>query len=180
MTLRSLALALTFVGTAHAAAPNYLPLPDGFGNGSVIAESGPFSSAQNWTFYTFNVPFLETATITVTPTSPDFDAFIAVWSGLEADTADYYDMTSGGVASVFVGSADGLDPFNTGVGIPASLSFVNDYGNDPFVLAVADYTDGLGAGTLTFTLATAVPEAKTYALMLAGLGLIGLAVRRRT
>lgn len=37
-----------------------------------------------------------------------------------------------------------------------------------------------GHWVLVGTAVTAVPEAKTYALMLAGLGLVGMAVRRRT
>jgi hypothetical protein len=41
--------------------------------------------------------------------------------------------------------------------------------------------NGLGQGTGTYELVvTSVPEASTYAMMLAGLGLIGTAMRKRT
>ncbi|MGO9443355.1 MAG: PEP-CTERM sorting domain-containing protein [Thiobacillaceae bacterium] len=44
----------------------------------------------------------------------------------------------------------------------------------------ADYFTLNSAGTLTYTAGTAaVPEADTYAMMLAGLGLVGAAIRRR-
>ena len=37
----------------------------------------------------------------------------------------------------------------------------------------------LQGNTLTYSVAAAVPEAETYAMMLAGLGLVGFMVRRR-
>ena len=45
--------------------------------------------------------------------------------------------------------------------------------------AIADYKDEMGFGQLGYTITAAVPEPETYAMLLAGLGLIGVAARRR-
>ena len=174
-----LAVALACAGTAaQAAAPDYMPLGSGTYLGSVGADT--HGTPANWSFWRFNVDFLDTATLTVTPGPTDFDVVFGVWYGLESDTANYFDLFSGAAASsVFVGLGDGTDPWTVGPGVPATFSFTNTYGNDDFVLAIADYTDELGSGTMTYTLTAAVPEAETWGLMLAGLGLVGLAARRR-
>lgn len=180
MNFASLAAGVMLAGAfsvAHAAPITYNPLQTGTFVGSVAAESGPFGGAENWSYWTFDLEFLRRATITVTPNSPDFDVVIAVFYGQEADSDFYFDMLSGGITSVPVAYADGLDPFNTGVGEPARIRFTNTFGNEPFVLAIADYTDGLGSAPLDFTITAQIPEAQTLALMLAGLG--GFAVTRR-
>ncbi|MDP3135036.1 MAG: PEP-CTERM sorting domain-containing protein, partial [Burkholderiaceae bacterium] len=43
----------------------------------------------------------------------------------------------------------------------------------------ADYFTLSNTGVLTYTAVAAVPEAETYGMMLAGLGLVGFMVRRR-
>jgi hypothetical protein len=169
--------ALPFAAQATPIA--YTPLVSGDTAGSVAAESGPFGGAENWSYWTFDLEFLKKATITVTPISADFDVVIAVFYGQEADSDFYADMLSGGLTSVPVDFADGLTPFDTGVGVPAQVRFTNTFGNAPFVLAIADYTDGLGASPLDYTISAQIPEAQTLALMLAGLGGFALARRRK-
>jgi len=147
--------------------------------GSVAAESGPFADAANWSFWKFAVPYMDEVQITVTPTDAALDAFITVWYGIESDTANYFGMGSDSVMTTYVDSADGLVPNGpAGRGAPAGLHIRNDYGNDFFTLAIADYTDGVGSGQLAFTI-SAVPEPGSYALMIAGLGLLAGAARMR-
>jgi hypothetical protein len=84
------------------------------------------------------------------------------------------------VNTVFVDSADAVGPFAPdGPGQPAGLSFVNHYGNGPFVLAVADYYDDRGSGMLPYTIAAVVPEPATAALWLGGLLATAAVARRR-
>lgn len=46
-------------------------------------------------------------------------------------------------------------------------------------LPLAAHAYSIESMTMTGTAVTAVPEAETYAMLLAGLGLVGFAVRRR-
>lgn len=174
-------LALAAVA-AQAAEPVYAgTLTSGSHTGSVAAESGPWATPENWSLWQFTAPFLATVTLEVMPDSAEFDAVIGVWYGLETDTANYFDMHSGSLHSVFVGSADSAGPWlPDGAGAPAALSFVNDYGDGPFVLAIADYADGVGSGLLPYTITASVPEPASVALWALGLaGVGGIAARRR-
>ena len=172
--LLAAAIAAAAFGSAQAAAPAYPPLSSGSFLGTVQAESGPWGTANLWSFWSFEVPFFGEATITVTPNESEIDIVMAVWYGLESDVSIYFDMSTGSLNSVFVGSAD--DNLN---GVGESLSFLNEYGSERFVLAIADYKDEMGFGQLGYTITAAVPEPETYAMLLAGLGLIGVAARRR-
>lgn len=181
--LLAAALALAGAHAAHAAAPTYQGhLSSGSFAGTVAAESGPWTDGANWSLWTFSADFLAEVSITVTPTNADLDPYIAVWYGTESDTANYFDMSSDALSSLFIAGADGLNPWSAdGAGEPAALSFTNTYGSGPFVLAIADYADGLGSGQLAYTIAASVPEPETYAMFLAGLGLsAALRLRRRT
>lgn len=61
----------------------------------------------------------------------------------------------------------------------STLGFlVSGTGNDILTFAAAGTSDSLG-GSLDNVILTAVPEPETYGMMLAGLGLIGFAARRR-
>ncbi len=175
------ALSLAAAGNALAAPPVYQgTLTSGSFEGSVAAESGPWGTPESWSFWQFSADFFSDVSIVVTPRDPSHDVYIAVWYGLESDTANYFNMASGSLNTVFVGSADGLSLFAPdGAGEPAALSFVNHYGNGVFTLAVADYVDGQGSGMLPYTVAAVVPEPATAALWLAGLALTAGAARRR-
>ena len=177
------ALALAGAQAAHAAAPTYLGhLSSGSFAGTVAAESGPWTDGTNWSLWTFTADLLAEVSITVTPNHADLDPYIAVWFGTEADTAHYLNMGADGLSSLFIAGADGLSPWSAGgAGEPAALSFTNIYGNGPFVLAIADYADGVGSVQLAYTITASVPEPETYAMFLAGLGLsAALRLRRRT
>jgi len=123
-------------------------------------------------------------------------------TGISGDTAAGLDMsgwrfTYNGVPNVDMGSG-AWTPTNAGVNDMAASGYVDGIGvfNWDGVYGHAytlDYTttvpvgdqSGLGAEYgrfafhLTGTVTAAVPEASTYAMMLAGLGLVGIAVRRR-
>ena len=184
MFLRTPWVALSLAAAASlatAAPPVYQgTLTSGSFEGSVAAESGPWSTPEQWSFWQFSADFLSEVSIRVTPADPSHDVYIAVWYGLETDTANYFDMASGSVNTVFVASADAAFPFGPdGAGEPAALSFVNNYGNGLFTLAVADYVDGQGSGLLPYTVAAVVPEPGTAALWLAGIAACGYAARRK-
>lgn len=176
----ALAGGLLVAAATQAAPVSYQgTLTTGTFSGSVAADSGPWSDGANWSFWQFSAPFLADVTITVTPSSAAFDPVIAVFYGTEADTAAYWDLRTG-TDSVHVGFADGPDEFLPGgPGEAATLRFNNVYGGGTFVLAIADYADGLGQGSLGYTITAAVPEPGTYALMLGGIALLGLTARRR-
>lgn len=169
------------VPATHAAVPVFAgEFGSGTYSGTVAAESGPWTDGTLWSFWKFKADFLADVQITVTPLDPTLDPFIAVWYGIETDTANYFGMTGSSINTTFVTAADGLTEFSLGgAGEPAAVRFSNVYGNDFFVLAVADYADGLGVGQLGYGITAAVPEPETYAQLLAGLGLLAGVMRLR-
>ena len=64
--------------------------------------------------------------------------------------------------------------FMVTTGSQTTLSAVN------YIQAPGQWTFDVAGGNASFTYAMPVPEAETYAMMLAGLGLVGFMVRRRT
>jgi hypothetical protein len=189
-SLRRTALLLLTAGLLGGGSAQAAPIvfsgsldPGSTAFGSVTAESGPFGNSANWSFWRFSVPFLEPVSITVTPLSADFDPVAGVWFGIESDTGNYFDMLSSSVNTSFVAAADGGGPFDRGgAGEPATASFDNIFGTGPFVLAIADYTDGLGSGRLDYRIdvTAPIPEPQTYALMALGASLMAwVATRRR-
>lgn len=167
---------------AQAAAPTIAnQLSSGTQQGSVAAESYfHVGGAENWSFWTFDAAFLTEVSITVTPGDAAFDPIIAVWYGIESDTANYFDLTSSSLNTLFVAGSDGSEsnPF-AGAGEAASLSFFNNYGNGPFLLAIADWQDGSGSGALAYTITASVPEPSTWAQLALGLGLLGAFASRK-
>lgn len=83
-----------------------------------------------------------------------------------------YNATAAGIATSFTGFSTNL-PL-VAIGTYASWAPVND---GYYVLRVKSGL--LSAALLSTITATAVPEAETYAMMLAGLGLVGTMVARR-
>jgi hypothetical protein len=77
------------------------------------------------------------------------------------------------VISFALGNSDG--------GLGGGLTFLNSGGVDPLTLITPWHLEGGGLGyNMQFTAdITAVPEPEAYAMLLAGLGMIGFTVRRR-
>lgn len=170
------AIALAGACAAHAGEPVYAgTLTSGTTFGSVIADSGPWGTPQAWSLWTFSAPWAVDVQISVAPSVSDMDPVIAVFFGTETDTANYVDMFSGSLNTTLVASADA-----NGNGVSESLQFSNYYGNGPFVLAIADYGDGVGYGSLGYAITAQVPEPGTWALLLGGLGLLAGRARRRS
>lgn len=97
--------------------------------------------------------------------------------GIETDTANYFgNLNDSSLNTIFVVGADGTSSnWLAGPGEAAQVSFTNIYGNGPFVLAIADWTDGAGAGieSFNYTITASVPEPETWAQLALGLGLLG-------
>jgi hypothetical protein len=187
LKLAAALLAAGVLSSAHAAAPSIAgSFGSGITTGSVKAESYHYSqgfdSAANWTFWTFTADVFSDVTITVTPSSAEFDPIIAVWYGVETDTANYFgNMNDSSLFTPFVIGADGTsNDWLAGPGKPASLTFTNIYGSGPFVLAIADWQDNVGSAThFDYTITATVPEPETWAQLALGLGLLGGLSRAR-
>jgi hypothetical protein len=80
-------------------------------------------------------------------------------------------------ASVSFGASDGVSPYQTfdnAAGLGGAISQLSAVGVNGAFVAVNDVNEIGSPGAIA-----AVPEADTYAMMLAGLGLIGAALRKR-
>ena len=80
------------------------------------------------------------------------------------------------VATAVAGTAQSFYYLDTNNGTSASTALVTQFGNAAGN-ATFHYNDA--AGTLTFNQVAAIPEPETYALLLAGLGMLGFMGRRR-
>lgn len=101
------------------------------------------------------------------------DALFATWTdadGLTHDLFTPFGVADFGTAAGFQDS--GWQSFLVPTGATAVSFFLFDYGTD-----VADF-DGYASYVL-LDMAAPVPEPSTYAMLLAGLGLLGVAARRR-
>jgi len=103
--------------------------------------------------------------------------------------------TGGSAMNVSVAPLIGISNFDlrlfdgNNASIPGITCIGNACGGSGVFPIANDYyflVSGMGTGMLnnmgmyTFTMTTAVPEAETWAMMLAGLGLVGLQLRRRS
>jgi hypothetical protein len=157
--------------------------------GMVAPDSGPFGTPELWDFWTVTVPFASEPvpfsapiTVTVRRLVPELDPIVGVWFGEESDVANYFDMTSDSLTSTWYGFGDDeLAPnVGTGPGGDAQVSF-SAVLPGTYVIAVGDHSVNITpSGDLSYQITAAIPEPETYALMLAGLGLVGaMAARRR-
>ena len=80
------------------------------------------------------------------------------------------------VATAFAGTAQSFYMLDTNTGTLASTALVTQFGN---AAGNATFLYNDTAGTLTFNQVAAIPEPSEYALMLAGLGMLGFMARRR-
>jgi hypothetical protein len=175
---------------AHSAAPVYEGHlgAGGVANGMVSPDSGPFGTPQLWDFWTLTVPFASDpvpfsapVTVTVRRLDANLDPVIGVWFGEEADVGNYFDMASDALTSTWFGMGDDELPANLGSG-PGGDARVSFSAALPgtYVIAVADHTlAATPGGQLAYQITASVPEPETYALMLAGVGLVGMAASRR-
>jgi len=168
-TVLTLALSLGFVAAAGATTTDYgiITVGNSFGQANVQVAPGSFSDIYKFTIDT------------------------PLWSGGTASTINnalfYHIDVSGGVNtfSVVLHYGNGNVLFDLKNSPDSSLSSLTGSG----VYAAGDYffeVKGLATGTLggqynfgVNTAAVAVPEPETYAMLLAGLGLMGTIARRR-
>ncbi|MGH8639424.1 MAG: PEP-CTERM sorting domain-containing protein [Burkholderiales bacterium] len=175
---------------AQSAAPVYAGHlgAGGTAAGMVSPDSGPFGTPHLWDFWTLTVPFASDpvpfsapVTVTVRRLDANLDPVIGIWFGEESDVGNYFDMVSDALTSTWFGMGDDELPANlsSGLGGDARVSFMAALPGT-YVIAVADHTfDATLGGGLSYQITASVPEPETYALMFAGLGLVGLAASRR-
>lgn len=171
------------IGVSTAAGPSHsgAPLP---------GELGPIDAAWNF-FNNTGSHFIATAVTGDTTNGLDFSGWRVTWSGIPSinmggglqdcgTTSDGICVKPAAQNSVDVGGT-----FNNGSGI-ATFAW-NGLDGGAYTLdytATVPQADPSGFGGVNYALrlqgtVALVPEASTYGMMLAGLGLVGFAVRRR-
>ena len=146
---------------------------------AALTVSGDLNPDPNAEYYDFNSPgvgasFNDSINLTITP----YRDLVAVVGGTGTGTVDF---------SLFnlYAASDLVNPLAIGTLTPNGARFTLGYveagglgGN--FVIKISGTASGAFTGyTGNITLTTPVPEPETYAMMLAGLGLMGFTVRRR-
>ena len=156
MNFKQLTLAITIAlssATSMAENYNFNVTPPTFAFGSNTVTAGAFTDT-----WTFNVAGLL-----------DVDG---VLSNFAAKSSNNIDFTVGGV------SLNGIILDVTNIGSLSLASLESTTLSGPLTLVVNGTSAGNGTYSLNFNIA-AVPEPETYALMLAGLSLVGFAARRK-
>jgi hypothetical protein len=144
----------TSAGASHAGAPT---------GGDTNAITAP------WNFFgNTGSDYLTVAATGSTDTGLDFSGWTVTWNGIPAIPM--------GAGAWGVGYADGIANISWN-GIDGGAYTLDYHGTVPL-------EDASGFGGVSYALhlegtVAAVPEASTYGMMLAGLGLVGFAVRRR-
>lgn len=182
--LAALATAGALSATGASAAPlsyaghllNGVPV-----TGTVAADTGPWSGAAGWQFWTFDAQLFDTVTLTVERLDGALDPVIGVWFGQEADTSAYFDMASDSLATTWMGLGDDeLPAFVAGAGGDARVQFTSLF-SGRFVVAVADHALTPGGGSaMDYRITLAVPEPSTYLQLAAGLLMMGSLAWLRT
>jgi hypothetical protein len=146
------AAAIAFCGAAQAAGPGFLGNLD---NSTVLISSAPAGSFTD--LYSFTV------------SSDGFSAggLFSFSGAISVSAVGLFDSSS----TLLAVDSDGSDGFLTFAALPtAGLYFFGVVGNSD---------GGSYDGAISTVLTAAVPEPETYALMLAGLGVVGWAARRQ-
>ena len=121
-------------------------------------------------------------TVSVFFATPDTMTF-TFSSALTSFGIDVIDLGTAGATSLTMTTTNGSSTLYTGhVGGFANLLFAGVIDSNPFTSITFSATardDGIDFDSARFGYAATVPEPETYAMMLAGLGLLGFAARRR-
>ncbi len=94
-----------------------------------------------------------------------------------ADAVNIYDSTGVIQASVSFGASDAVSPFQTfdnAAGVTGAISTLSQVGVNGAFVAASSTTEIGSPGRIA-----AVPEPETFALLVAGLGLVGFSSRKR-
>lgn len=132
---------------------------------------------------TLNGAAVSTATI-------NYNQEISQTYGEACSTCGFSVVTTNDMASPMFDDNAGITPSTLTTGLNGSIDFIKyvSTGTKSSSLATrtafatggdADYFKLSNTGVLTYTATAAVPEASTYGMMAAGLGLVGFMVRRR-
>lgn len=110
-----------------------------------------------------------------------------IWTSVTNDAPPVFDIT-GGLVQLWASDGDAVyGAADADDSVIASLAFDSSAVNQSFTLAAGNYyyevtgtvNGQLGGSYLLSSAVTPVPEPETYAMLLAGLGLIGFSLSRR-
>lgn len=179
------------VGACGAGGPfgSFQCIPAG---ATIDTDDGLFEASSIVTFNFFNAPVTTFTALTAAGAAPstsgnpiqgtttastitlDMGSFYANWSGSNFLQAPSHAAPGATVANP-MGITD--DPLVTGTYDSATGAFTISWSS---YITTAPFANQTGYWNLTGIATTApIPEASTYGMMLAGLGLVGFAVRRR-
>jgi PEP-CTERM motif len=178
---------------SHSSTIYYFGQPDTTSYGQVFNTSG--GTLANWSFYADS------------GNAGNLELVIANWNGAKATGPALYQSsifayTGGAQALSFSGinsalsagsyiayltvagvtgaaNSVGIAGSNTNGGMSGGFRFLNSAGTDPLVLSNSWNSWNVPNMQYSANFVSAVPEPETYAMMLAGLGLIGTIARRR-
>ncbi|UJP05228.1 MAG: FxDxF family PEP-CTERM protein [Nitrosomonas sp.] len=115
------------------------------------------------------------------------NTYNGLWSSVTNDAPPVFDI-SGGLVQLWTSDGDGnYGATDAGDSLVTSLAFDSTAVNQTFTIGPGNYyyqvtgniNGTLGGSYLLSSSITLVPEPETYAMLLAGLGLIGFSLRRR-
>lgn len=138
---------------------------------------GDDSSSNNWRISTFDYNLNPLSSVTYVPTNYPGWGFVINNHIFFGDN-----FNSGHISSrvnATTGAVDAVDYTLTGFGPSIYGAYLNNVSYDVFNDALYLHSDGSFYKVSNASQAFAVPEPETYSMMLAGLGLVGAAVRRR-
>ena len=149
------------------------------GNPAATPTSGTFSNLT-FTLYGYNGP-----AATFTPGSTTATGAVALATGSLLPGVGMGSVITFPQSPSFSAGAGANTSFVAGPAFTSPVPFYNmavaSFINSPSQVTqtASGFTIQQGGGSVNFTAVTPVPEPETYALMLAGLGMIGMLARRR-